>query len=226
MVNWTTTNKVARDHGVKALVFGRSGAGKTKLCATAPKPVIVSAENGLLSIRNHNIPVAIVTCLADVEEVITQLDTDEARQTFQTVCMDSISEVAEVLLAELLGRVKDPRQAYGELSDLVLDLVRRFRDLKGYNVLVTAKEEMKDFGDGVMRYCPMMPGKKLGPQLPYFFDEVFYYAVENDPVTNKPIRRLRTQPDFATDAKDRSGALSEFEPPNLTTIINKIHGKK
>jgi hypothetical protein len=221
-VEWTTSKKAGQNQGVKALVFGRAGVGKTKLCATAPKPLIVSAENGLLSIKKYDIVVANVKTLDDVEEVLTQLDTTEARGQFRTICLDSISEIAEALLSELLGKVKDPRQAYGELSDVTIDLIRRFRDLKGFHVLVTAKESMVQTDDGVMRLTPSMPGKKLGPQLPYYFDEVFYYEVTTDPVTNKPLRRLRTQPDFQTDAKDRSGALSEFEKPNLTAIIEKI----
>lgn len=221
-VEWTNTEnlKAAR---VKALVYGRAGVGKTTLCATAPKPLIVSAENGLLSLRKHKIPVAKVRSLADVEEVLDGLATPEARAQFSTVCLDSLSEVAEVLLAEILTRVKDGRQAYGELNELMPDLVRRFRDLEGFHVLVTAKEQMVTSDDGVYRLTPGLPGKKLGPGLSYFFDEVFYMEVHEDG-NNVKTRRLRTQPDFQTDAKDRSGALAEFERPNLTAIINKIRG--
>ena len=49
-LKFTTTNQAAQLHGVKALVYGPSGAGKTTLCATAPAPIIISAEAGLLSL--------------------------------------------------------------------------------------------------------------------------------------------------------------------------------
>ena len=36
------------------------------------------------------------------------------------------------------------------------------------------------------------------------------------------MRALQTQPDFQYGAKDRSGALDAFEPPNLAAIAAKI----
>ena len=42
--------------GVKVLVYGHAGAGKTSLIRTAPNPVILSAEAGLLSLSDLDIP--------------------------------------------------------------------------------------------------------------------------------------------------------------------------
>ena len=39
--------------GVKVLVYGQAGAGKTRLIQTLPTPVIISAEGGLLSLREE-----------------------------------------------------------------------------------------------------------------------------------------------------------------------------
>ncbi len=50
----TTTESVEY---VKCLIYGESGVGKTWLCQTAPKPVIISAEKGLLTLKHVNIPV-------------------------------------------------------------------------------------------------------------------------------------------------------------------------
>ena len=54
MTVWTTvrvilmainlkTTKAYAQNGVKVLVYGQSGAGKTTLIKTAPKPIILSA---------------------------------------------------------------------------------------------------------------------------------------------------------------------------------------
>lgn len=66
-----------------------------------------------------------------------------------------------------------------------------------------------------------MPGSKLGPKLPYFFDEVFRLGVNRD---NKDhtFRYLQTQPDLQYNAKDRSGALAAMEEPHLGKIFAKI----
>ena len=37
--------------GVKCVVYGPAGGGKTRLLATAPSPIILSAEKGLLSLK-------------------------------------------------------------------------------------------------------------------------------------------------------------------------------
>ena len=42
--------------GVKLLVYGAAGAGKTSLVRTLPSPVILSAEAGLLSLSGTDIP--------------------------------------------------------------------------------------------------------------------------------------------------------------------------
>jgi len=48
------STKDAASSGIKALVYGLSGIGKTALAATTgdlPSTIIASAENGLLSLR-------------------------------------------------------------------------------------------------------------------------------------------------------------------------------
>jgi hypothetical protein len=68
-----------------------------------------------------------------------------------------------------------------------------------------------------------MPGSKLGPQLPYLFDEVFRLGINKTP-QGEQYRFLQTQPDLQCDAKDRSGALDPIEQPDLNHVITKILG--
>lgn len=49
-INLRNTNDVSIN-GVKVLVYGQAGAGKTHLIRTLPHPVILSAEGGLLSLH-------------------------------------------------------------------------------------------------------------------------------------------------------------------------------
>lgn len=51
-LKWTTTDRASISQGVKMLVYGASGSGKTGLCATLPAPLIISAEGGLLRLRS------------------------------------------------------------------------------------------------------------------------------------------------------------------------------
>ena len=241
MPQWSTTSQQGSQGGVKVLVYAESGAGKTMLCATAPKPVIISAEAGLLSLSRQNIekvfgagvpgisydiPVLRITTVQDLVDIFAWLTNpvNRAREHFSTICLDSVSEIAEKVLANAKLQVKDPRQAYGELVDKMLDTVKKFRDIEGFHVYMAAKmEPMKDEMTGITRYWPSMPGKILGPQMPYLFDEVFRLGVNKTPQGQK-YRFLQTDQDLQYIAKDRSGLLEELEPANLTHVFNKILG--
>lgn len=223
-LNFTTTDKASANQGVKVLVYAESGIGKTTLCATAPAPIIISAESGLLSLRKFSIPVIEIKTLQDLNDAYNWIAKNKQAEQFQTICIDSITEIAEVILAAAKKTVKDPRQAYGELIEKTLEAIKSFRDLPGKNVYMAAKmERAKDELTGMMLYGPSMPGAKLGPQMSYYFDEVFNLRVMQTPQGQK-YRALVTQPDMQYVAKDRSGALEAIEPPNLSTIFNKIHG--
>lgn len=208
--------------GIKVLVYGRSGMGKTVLCATAPSPIILSAERGLLSLRHTNIPVLQIDNLEDFRQAKRWVfESAEARQ-FGTICLDSISEIAEQCLNNAKRTHKDPRQAYGVLIEEMETHIRDFRDLVGPNVYFSAKmEPLKDELTGIVKYTVAMPGSKLGPKMPYFFDEVFRLDVNKD-AQGKEYRFLQTFPDMQYEAKDRSGALAPIEPPDLGHIFNKI----
>lgn len=222
MIRFTTTDQAALLHGVKVLVYGEAGVGKTVLCSTAPAPIILSAEAGLLSLRKVSIPVIEIKTIEDLQESYTWATTSRDAAQFQTICLDSISEIAEVVLTNAKRVVKDPRQAYGELLDKMMMTVRAFRDLPGKHVYFSAKSEpMKDEMSGIIKYGPSMPGQKLGPALPYLFDEVFRLGINKAP-NGELCRFLQTQPDLQHHAKDRSGVLATIEQPNLSAIFARI----
>lgn len=223
-IKLTTTDQVGTANGVKVCVYGPSGVGKTVLCATAPEPVIISAEKGLLSLRKVRRTVIEIKNVAELGEAYAWCTQSQEARHYWTVCLDSLSEIAEVVLAHLITTVgkNDPRKAYGELIPQMSTVIRMFRDLPGKNVCLTAKmEQAKDEMTGAMMYGPSSPGQKLGPMIPYFFDEVFALRIGKDP-NNQLFRYLQTQPDLQYVAKDRSGSLAAMEPPDLTAVFTKI----
>lgn len=221
-LKFSTTDQESVKHGIKVLVYGRAGMGKTSLCGTAPKPFIISAEAGLLSLRKKSIPVAVVSSLQDVWEAYTWCSTNAKAQGIETICLDSISEIVEKCLAAAKKKSKDPRAAYGDMATESIDLVKAFRDLQGFNVVVTAKETtIVDPITNVSRAQPTAPGQQVGPALPYLFDEVFHAATGTDG-EGKTYHYLRTRASFSAEAKDRSGALDEIEYPDLTHLFGKI----
>jgi hypothetical protein len=217
----TDTSKATLDHGIKCLIYGRSGIGKTRLMATAPGPIIVSAEGGLLSLRQQKVPAFEIKTLDDLNRILDYL-MGPAGKAYHTVCLDSISEIAEKVLANAKAGTKDGRQAYGQLADQMWATIRAFRDIKGKCVAMTAKAEWVKDDNGVTRWMPSMPGKSLTQGLAYFFDEVFAYATFRG--AQGEFSALQTKTDMQFEAKDRSGALDFYEYPDLTAIFTKIYG--
>jgi hypothetical protein len=222
-VNLRSTKTYATS-GVKVLVYGMAGAGKTRLIATAPNPVVISAESGLLSLTGYDIPYIDVKTMQDLGDAYKWATGSEEAEKFGTICLDSVSEIAEVILTNEKAANKDPRKAYGTMADSVTALVRSFRDIPGKHVYVTAKAEQKQDESGLMLYQPSIPGAKVGQALPYFFDEVFALRTLKD--ADGLHRWLQTQGDQQWTAKDRSGCLDpEGEKADLGAVIAKITGK-
>lgn len=207
---------------VKILVHGPSGAGKTVLCATSGmKTLMISAEAGLLSIRNAPVDMDVieVTTIDDLVEVYELLEKDE--HDYKHIALDSISEIAEVLLSEEKAIAKDARQAYGVLQDEITKILRKFRDLPYHITMVAKQQRFTDDYTGITTYIPAMPGTKLPQQVAYLFDEVFALRVMKDD-EGADHRVIQTQRDISYEAKDRSGSLEMHEKAKLSHIFEKI----
>lgn len=237
MLRFSTSQQSSVANGIKALVYSGSGAGKTVLTVTLPKPILLSAEAGVLSLHpenikrifgpnaagiTYNMPMIQISTVDELTEAYNWFTKSHEARQFESIALDSLSEIAEVVLNNAKRQVKDPRQAYGELLEKMETLIRYFRDIPGRNVLMTAKmEPSRDELTGIVKYMPAMPGSKLGPKLPYFFDEVFRLGV-NKTQQGETYRFLQTQPDIQYDAKDRSGALQAVEYPHMSYLMGKI----
>jgi len=229
--------QMAATAGVKALIYGAAGAGKTRLCATAPAPVILSVESGLLTLKKviadiriqtgnpaFDIPVYEITSVADLMDAYNMFASNSQDVAFcQTVCLDSISEIAELVLKEELGKTSHGQQAYGKYNTALAEILRAFRGLQGRHVYFSAKDvHVKDETTGLITTRPHVPGKVMLNDLPFFFDEVFYLHTITDP-KGVEYRALRTSGNANITAKDRGGYLDPIEPhADLTYLFGKI----
>lgn len=209
------TTKAIHDNGVKALVYGVAGSGKTTLAKTMPSPLVISAEGGLLALAGTDIPYVEIAKLEDLTEVLAWLQSDESAD-IKSVMLDSISEISEVCLTAEKSKTRDGRAAYGALAELMRATIRKFRDLPNRHVLMIAKA---DCTEG--QYAPSMPGKTLTQDIPYFFDLVLALRIERDADGNTK-RALQAKPDGIWAAKDRSGKLPAFCPPDFSKLIEVI----
>lgn len=214
--------------GVKCIIYGGAGVGKTRTIATAPSPIIISAEEGLLSLMELEIPYIEVKTLQDLDDAYNLLKKD-AGQTYKTIGLDSLSEIAETLIAQELPKHKDGRQAYAALAQAMIPMLKKFRDLKDVNTVFSCKKiDVKDEETGTVTTELMLPGNVLSNQVPYIVDELFYMDVDR-----KGIPFLQVKPSRKVFAKDRSGALDPAgvfakdasSVPDMTAIFKAIADK-
>ena len=169
-------------HKVKALVYGASGAGKTHFAATAPKPVFLSAEAGLLSTMNAGgdpVDYAEIRTLEDLQNAYKELAS--GKHKYETVVIDSISEINEIIKESLSAQNTNNRmqlQDWGTLYTKIRGILRRFRDLDMHVIFIAQETSDKD-ESRVTKWKPMLNGK-AADEIAYFMDVVGYVYVDEE----------------------------------------------
>jgi hypothetical protein len=221
---------------IKILVIGSSGDGKTFLASTTEdhsRTLVINAENGLLTLHDFDIPVIDISQEEPAEnkikklvEIYQYLKTDEAQEKYDWIFIDSLTEISQILVQGLKTKYPDKKDGlnlWGEYAEKIVNLIKSFRDLKGYHVVMTSLQAMDKDEHQRMFFGVDMNGK-VSQRCPAFFDEVFTLrAFETEEGEFK--RALQTQPFDGYLAKDRSGKLDRFEPCNLAAVKAKMLGE-
>lgn len=222
----TSIEEAIEDTGLKILVYGVSGAGKTCLAATTGKPtLIISSEAGLLSLKGapDYYQTTKISYTKQLNTIYHHLALAKKKQ-YDWIVIDSISEIAETILENEMKHLKDGRQYWWTMAEKVKIIIKGFRDLAGYNVLFTAKQDrFVDKNTNRTYYCPSVPGQSLQQDLPHLFDEIFNLRVDTNQNSDE-FRILQTGLDIQYLAKDRSGKLEIFEEASIKQIEMKIRG--
>lgn len=143
-----------QDAGIKMLLYGRSGTGKTTLWATFPKPILAIVCSGsdqpgeLRSIDTPEYRKHISQVVLDKSSEVLELAANLTLGGFRTVVLDHASGLQDLVLKEILGLDELPQQKtwglanqqqYGQLGLRLKDLLRGLLNLS-CNVVVVAQE--------------------------------------------------------------------------------------
>lgn len=211
------------------LIYGKSGIGKTPLAATAPKPIFIDIDDGILSISHLKLPCFEVRTMEGLEEVYEKLSSKWGKKNFETIVLDSGFELVDIVLQDLKNELlqiekeekkkQDKRQAYMKVAEQTKFWIRKFRDLK-YNFIMTSYEEENDSDD---QLNVSFPGKVLPREIPGLFDQVLSMHYKGKEKEKNIV--LQCQADENYHARDRSKTLDKFEKLDMKIIFNKIKKK-
>lgn len=235
-----SNSKDSASQFLKILVYGESGSGKTYLAKTLPltTTLVISAESGLLSLSGAPLDYIDIAKndkgelipkekrIDRLGEVYKFLQTEEAQKKYKWIFLDSLTEILQNLTEKLHLEFPDRKDSlvfWSEYAKRARGIVKAYRDLPNYNVVMTALA-IVDKDDNNRRFMAIDISGRLASQLGQFFDEVFYLRVIEDE-EGKIKRALLTSKTDTYMAKDRSGKLDLYEQPDLSLIANKIWGK-
>ncbi|MCA1790918.1 MAG: ATP-binding protein [Thioalkalivibrio sp.] len=181
----TTTNphiKSTSDLGIdyaKVVAYGPPGSGKTTFAATFPDVLLLSAESGLLSVRDRDLAVWTIDTWEDLQEAFAYLKAGD--HTYKSVAIDSLTEVQRKLAEHIVRKFPAKRRDYEDLMsqsdwgyaiDSLRKMCRAFRDLP-MNVLYIALDAVKEVeGENITR--PALSGGTMADELMGWVDAVIY----------------------------------------------------
>lgn len=149
---------------------------------------------------------------------------------FTTLFVDSMTAVGRLCFTHAeqqpeaytdRGR-KDLRAIYGVHARGMLGWCHQLQQARGRNVVFVAvlEKSLDDFN--IATWQPQIEGSKTGRELPAIVDEIITMTWV-DFGDHKLVRAFVCAPNlFGYPAKDRSGRLEQFEPPNLGALIEKL----
>jgi hypothetical protein len=120
---------------------------------------------------------------------------------------------------------KDLRAVYGLHARSLLGWLNQLQHARMRTVVFVAVLEKNIDELNIASWQPQLEGAKTGRELPAIVDEIITMNWV-DFGDRKPVRAfVCTNPNpWGYPAKDRSGRLEQFEPPNLGALIDKLTG--
>jgi len=211
------------------LFYSRNKKGKTELCSTAPRVLILDPEKGTKELPKDQ-PVWPIHKWEDMNDAFKYAQTAEARKRFDWIAVDGMTRINNMSLRFVMKQQEErdldriPGQViqkdYGKAGELVKGMLFNFHNLP-QGIIYTAQERMEttgefdtedeDMEEAQVRFIPDLP-KGVRSSLNAIVDCIGRIYVVKAEVKGEEVlqRRLWIAP---TEAYD-TGYRSDFELPN------------
>lgn len=216
----------AQNFGVKAIIYGPAGTGKTPILNTAPRPVLLATEAGLLSMKGSNIPTYEGYTTQRVDEFFKWFFESSETKAFDTLGIDSGSQMADIYLNAAMkgtskqGNKKHGQAAYGEMATNTMEHLRTLFYTRYKHVYLICKEQLADVDYQSLRR-PYFPGQVLNVDVPHLYDFVIRLAKTNVPGMQGEQLAFQCNGTMNIMARNRTGNLNDFEEPHFGKLVQK-----
>lgn len=230
---WEPTT--AKKPGYKILVYGTSGSGKTHFAASFPEPLFIDLEGGMLGVskfkplRFPKDPSRVVESVDELIEIGKYLreQLDGGKASFKTVVIDSLNELQDLVMANVLQEFDAKRQYddqptqsdYGKANRDVIKIFRSFCRLP-CNVVFTSVIVPPTFEEEMV--APSFSGKQVGPVVSRLVDAIGY-TYTSRPTKGGDEADIRYMINFANTpehvGKDRLGIGPKSKPNTYEAVF-------
>lgn len=209
----------AIQYGVKCVVYGPAGKGKTPILNTAPRPVLLACEPGLLSMKHSMIPTWCAPTAKELDEFFKWAFHSNEMKNFDTIGIDSSSEMCETYLKRAEIQNKHGLAAYGQMARDSLEQLDGLYYMQHKHIYLIAKQEIVQ-SVNIPTKRPYYPGRELPIKVPHKYDAILHLDTYNIPQVGQEVA-FRCIGSLDTLARNRSGNLNEFEPPHFGNLVTK-----
>jgi phage nucleotide-binding protein len=226
-----------KDPFVNMLIYGESGAGKTRLAGSTDdvpamrKVLFIDIEGGTLTLKNSypDVDTVRVKSWVQMQEVYNQLFDD--LHGYTTIVIDSLTELQKMsmdnVMRKLIEEYEDRDADVPSIREWNINIeqtrkfVRAFRDLPVNTVFTALVQTDKNPRTGGIKRKPSLSGK-VKDEVAGFLDIVVYlYTKEID---QENVRVLLCGQTEDTVAKDRSNCLPlTIQNPTMNDIWTYLH---
>lgn len=205
----------ARNYGVKAIIYGPPGSAKTPLINTCPRPVLLITEPGALSLRGSKVPAYEAYTEEKIDEFFKWFFDSNETKNFDTLAIDSTSQMADTYLQVAKVKIKHGLQQYGWMAERTMAHLRRVFFTKNKHTYLIAKEQDQS---GLKK--PYWPGQDLNVNIPHLYDAIIRVAKASIPNVGETLA-FQCQGTFDVIARNRTGNLNQYEEPHFGKLIAK-----
>lgn len=221
---------------LKILVWGGPGTGKTHLIGTAPKPFVIAAEDGVLTLHKFKIPyfklddsmaiyetfLMIVESAVKKEKVEIEVDGKPEVIDFaeiETIALDSAWMLNSRLTREIkeeCGKEKFQHDQWGLLLDRMQKCITDLLE-SDYHIICTMGEAVKaDEMDDQKKQVTFNMQGSFRNQIAYLFD--FNLTTFKESVGRRTNYKLFTNDENNRSAKSRVDLPKEIVDPTFSKI--------